>query len=178
MADNDNKELRFNSGNAFCIMEDDGITPYYFGKLLGGKLSVTEGETPVTFSDGSTFEGPGATACKFSVTISQITNENISKINAFKGELRKAFYQNGKNLNGDDQDIYIPELKIKSSIELDMKGQTLQTIIIEGSCAPQSTDIQITPSDTMPEGFPSKVITEPVTSNSPYYCIAENPAGA
>jgi len=178
MADKNNKELRFNSGNAFCIMEDDGATPYYFGKLLGGKLSIAEGETPVVFGDGTQFEGPGTVSCKFSVTISQVTNENISKINSLSGELRKAFYQNGKNVQGDEQDIYIPELKIKRSFELDMKGQTLQTIVIEGSCAPQDADIAIVPSDVMPEGFPSKAHTESVTSNNPFYCIAELLAGA
>ena len=178
MADNNNKELRFNSGNAFCIMEDDGITPYYFGKLLGGKLSEVEGSTPVVFGDGTEFEGPGTVKCSFNVTITQCTNENISKINALAGELRKAFYKNGKNVQGDEQDIYIPELKIKRSKELEMKGQTLQTIIIEGSCAPQDADIQITPSDVMPEGFATKEVTDPVTSNSRFYCAPEKLAGA
>jgi len=172
MANNSNKETKFNSGNMFGI-EDDDSTIYFFGKLLGGKLTETEGEVPVVYGDGTGFAGPGGLDCKFSVTIAQCTNENIAKINKLAGELRKAFYQNGTTVGGVKQDIYIPELKIKRTKELDMKGQTLQTIVIEGSCAPQDADVSITPSEIMPEGFPTKEVETAVTSNSPFYVLPE-----
>ncbi len=172
MFEHDNALLRFNSGNAFGITKDDD-TVHFFGKVLGGRLLEKEDTVKATFGDGTSFKGLGPGECDFEVTIAQLTNENVKQINTLKGELRKAFYMNGKNVGGTEMDIYIPELMITGSKEITMKPGELQTIVITGSCAPQSSDVNVAPSDVMPDDFPTKTVTDPQTSNSPYYLLAE-----
>ncbi len=172
MFGHDNTLLRFNSGNAFGITKDDG-TVHFFGKLLTGKLSETDEFISAKFTDGTSFKGLGGGECDFEVTIAQVTNENVAMINSLKGELRAAFYQNGKNLKGTEMDVYIPELMITGTKEIVMQGSTLQTIVIKGSCSPQSANVSVAPSDVMPDDFATKAVTDVQTSNSPYYLLAE-----
>lgn len=167
--ENTNNELRFNSGNNFQILKDDD-TYTTLGKILGGKLTITEGDTPVVFGDGSTFDGPGAVSCKFTVTLGQVSKENIDLVNSLAGELRKAAFSNGKDVGGTTMEIYIPELKIKRAFELDMKGQTHQVLVIEGSCAPQNADAVCVPDNDLPDDFVASGVGD-VTSNNPFYVI-------
>lgn len=172
MFNHDNTLLRFNSGNAFGITKDDN-TVHFFGKVLGGRLIEAEETIKATFGDGTSYKGLGPGECDFEVTIAQLTNENVSEINSLKGELRKAFYMNGKNVGGADMDVYIPELMITGSKEISMGPGQLQTIVIKGSCAPQSANVNVAPSEVMPDDFPTKAVTDAQTSNSPYYLLAE-----
>lgn len=169
----DKKEIRFNSGNLFLVKLGSGAWEG-LGNILGGKLSLKSSEVSAVLADGETVSARGSRKCNFSVSLAQTNKTVLDRLMALSGENVQAYYYNGV-ANSKYQEIFIPSLEVIEDIELDMKGQQHQSVMLVGTVNPTdlSTNVAVcTPDTDLPDEGKATGATA-IESDNPYFVILE-----
>lgn len=171
MAITKNKEqIHINGGDNFKINPGSGYIT--LGHIISGKLTRSVDKQEVVFADGSSTEFEGKTKCSIQIVLAQVTKEILDKLDELRGIPCQAFFYNG--LSDKYMEIYAPEARITSPIDLDMKGQAHQTIAIELSIAPQTSNASChTKNDLPADAYAYADPGATVTGKNAYYVILE-----
>lgn len=163
------EEVRLKSGNNFKVYYNSAwIT---LGNIISGKLTKQTSSTEVTFADGESFEKKTTTKAMLEIVLGQVSKEILDTIDNAAATFRKLYYYNGL-ANSKDMEIYIPEAELIENLELDMKGNSHQTIALKFSIVPQSANATVTPSTDLPSGsYATSGSLQ--TGTNPYYVILD-----
>lgn len=162
--------IRFQSGNLFLVKLGTGSWEG-LGHVVGGKLDIKASENSVTLADGETVAKRGSRKATFAVTLAQTNKPVLDRLFALSGSNVSAYYYNGAE--DKHQEIYIPSLEVIENMSIDMKGNSHQQVVIEGSVNPADTGTaSCIPNTDFPDEKKSTLVTS-VNSNNPYVVIVE-----
>lgn len=167
MATKNKNEIRLNSGNEFQVKDTAWLS---LGHILSGKLVNSTDMQEVVFASGESLELEGKRKCKLSVVLAQTSKDILDELDGLRGKILPVYYYNG-TADGKHMEFYFPEATIVANLDLDMKGQSHQTVALELSVAPQDGNAAVNDGDLPAEAKYSG--TFPVNGTNPYYVVLE-----
>ncbi len=162
-------EIRLKSGNNFKIYYNSAwIT---LGNILSGKLTRQEETADIKFADGESFKKRTTRMCTLQIVLAQVSKEILDTIDGVLDSSVKLYYYNGVG-NNKHMEFFAPEAEGYANYDLEMKGDSHQTLTIEFSIFPQSSNASCTPNTDLPA---DKYATgaSSVTGTNPYYVLLE-----
>lgn len=162
-------EIRLKSGNNFKVYY--GASWITLGNILSGKLIRTEDTADIVFADGESFKKRTTRMCTLQIVLAQVSKEILDTIDGILATSVKLYYYNGI-ANGKYMEFYAPEAEGYASYDLNMSGNSHQTLTIEFSIFPQSSNATVTPTTDLPTDRYSAIATL-VTGTNPYYVLLD-----
>ncbi len=165
-------EIRLKSGNNFKIYY--GASWVTLGNILSGKLIRTEETADIKFADGESFKKRTTRMCSLQIVLAQVSKEIMDTIDGILNSSVKLYYYNGL-ANSKHMEFYAPEAEGYANYDLNMTGDSHQTLSIEFSIFPQSANATVTPTIDLPADRYSALGTV-VTGTNPYYVLLDTSA--
>lgn len=165
-------EIRLKSGNNFKVYYNSAwIT---LGNIISGKLTRKEDSNEILFADGETLKKRTKRDVMLQIVLAQVSKEILDTLDGILAATPKLYYYNGL-ANSKHQEFYFPEAEGFANYDLNMSGDQHQTISIEFSVFPQTSNASVTPNSDLPS---DKYATggSPVSGTNPYYVILETTA--
>lgn len=173
------EEVRLNSGDNFQVF--NGTAWLTLGHIVSGKLSYSAESQEVVYADGNAEDFRGKRKGTLSVILAQVSKEILDTIDGLDGKSLKLYYLNGIAFNGAGNTVqalefFVPESRIVNKLELDMKGQSHQTIPLEFSLSPADTGFaSVQTHDDLPTGAYAYAsgAGATITGKNPFWVVLE-----
>lgn len=165
-------EIRLKSGNNFKVYYNSAW--YTLGNILSGKLTRQEDTADIKFADGESFKKRTIRMCSLEIVLAQVSKEILDTLDGMLSTSLKLYYYNGL-ANSKHMEFYSPEAEGYANYDLEMKGDTHQTLTITFSLYPQTSNASVTPNTDLPS---DKYATgaSPVSGTNPYYVFLDTTA--
>lgn len=165
-------EIRLKSGNNFKVWYSGAwIT---LGNIMSGKLTRQEDTADIKFADGESFKKPTTRMCSLEIVLAQVSKEILDTLDGILSTSTKLYYYNGL-ANNKHMEFYSPEAQGYANYDLEMKGDSHQTLTIVFSIYPQTTNASVIPNVDLPSDRYATGAS-PVTSTNPYYIFLDTAA--
>lgn len=165
-------EVRLKSGNNFKVYYNSAwIT---LGNIMSGKLTRSEDTADIKFADGESFKKRTIRMCTLEIVLAQVSKEILDTLDAILASSVKLYYYNGL-ANSKHMEFFAPESEGYANYDLDMKGDSHQTLTIQFSLFPQAANAAVTPNSDLP-GDKYATGGSPVSGTNPYYVWLETTA--
>lgn len=166
------EEVKITSGNNFKVYYNSAwIT---LGNIVSGKLSRSSDRKEIKYANGYRFDKRSSSKCTLTVVLAQVSKEILDSIDNILAAGRRLYFYNGLN-NAYNMELYFPEANLIENFELTMSGDEHQTISLEFSVVPQSTNASVVPNTDLPtDRYATGGGT--VSGTNPHYVVLETAA--
>lgn len=163
-------EVRLKSGNDFKVKF--GGFWITLGNIVSGKLSKKTESSKIVWADSESFQKRTTRESMLEVVLGQVSKEIMDTIDQIsEGVAIPVYFYNGY-ANSKHMEIFAPECEMIEQLELDMKGDSHQTIALKFSLFPQSGNATVTPSTDLPAGAHATSASLQ-TGTNPYYVVLD-----
>lgn len=166
-------QVKINSGNDFRVYYNSAwIT---LGNIVEGVLNRKADSKEIKYNNGYKFSKRASGMCSLNIVLAQVTKEILDTIDGILSTGRPLYFYNGLD-NSVYQEFYFPKANLIENINLSMKGDEHQTIALEFSVVPQTSNVTVTPSTGLPTDAKSHGTGSLQTGTNPFFIVLETAA--